>query len=244
MFQAHNSLGEVYHLQALQAEARGESPDAFFAQARAAYASALAQAPTHPTALTTLAWTDYFEGKFRVRAGQDPGDFLARAREGSRTAFETSGRSRALLCVASTHRLEAEWRLAQGDDAGARRAIAAARTHFEQLLARNPAHAEGHRSMGRLMTLEARRLRARGADPESALAEARRWLDAALEHVPDGGNYWLALARLELAVGDASARARGRDAVDRALALRPGWASAERVRTRFISHAPSSSIGA
>ncbi|MEM8964265.1 MAG: protein kinase, partial [Acidobacteriota bacterium] len=197
LFQARVGLGEIYHLRALERSARGQPPGDDFNLARAAYRAALEAAPDHAITLSNLAWTEYFEGKLRVRAGNAPGDHLKRALALSTQAFESIGLSHALLCVGSTHRMEAEWRLRSGvgDIVDT---IDRSRQAFDQLLELDPQHAEAHRSLGRLLTLEGQWRRLRGEEPRLQLDAARHLLERAVELEPDGRDYWLALARREL----------------------------------------------
>lgn len=180
-FQPWLGLGELFHLQAVTAYLRGKEPAAFFVRARQAHDRALELAPEQPAALQNLAWTAYFEGKFALRDGLDPTRYFAEAEELCQRSLEARRRSNPLLCLGSIRRLEAEHSLEQGERDVAADRIARAEEHFEEILRLDPSHAEGHRSLGRLLTLEARRLRQMGESPEQAFRHARSSLDRALE---------------------------------------------------------------
>lgn len=232
MFAAHIGLADVHHHQALYAT-DGRDPAERFALARAAYGRALELAPSNEVARLNLAWTDYFEAKLRIRGGGAPGSLLRSARDACRGVFEDVADPWALLCVASTLRLDAEWQLRSHGPEQAAAAVAEARRLLQQLLEIQPEHAEAMRSLGRLETLEARRLRTAGRDPAAALEAARRWLSDAIERVPNTASFQLAMARLELEAADDGACIRGTEAADRALGLRPGWVAAEVVRRQL-----------
>lgn len=207
MFQLHSALGEAFHLRALDAADRGEDPQADFEAARQAYERGLELAPEHPVLVLNLGWTAYFQGKVRMRAGEDPGPYLPEAARLCGRALAASGEPGARLCLASARRLQGEWAFRQGRDPSPD--LAAARTGLEELIAVNPRHAEAHRSLGRLWTLEARWRQSRGGDPAEALDRAGEALDRALELEPERGANLLAKAQWFQARG---LQARGQQA--------------------------------
>ena len=192
------ALGETFHLQALDAHDRGQNPAPFFDRARQAHGRALELAPEQPVALLNLAWTAYFEGKFVLRAGGDASSLLSEAEGLCRQSLSHRRRPAALLCLGSVRRLQAEQSVRDQavDRVGPH--FGEARDLFEEILTLDPGHAEAHRSLGRLFTLEARWLRARRESPVPALDRARRFLDEALELEGELADFWLADARWHL----------------------------------------------
>lgn len=197
-FQPWVGLGELFHLQALDAQARGQNPGPFLNRARQAHNRALELAPEQPTALLNLAWTVYFEGKFMLRDGDDPTALLAEADQLCQRSLALRRWPKSLLCLGSVRRLQAEYQLNTGTLDLAARALTEAEDLFEEILVLDPKHAEGHRSLGRLFTLEGRRLRLDGSDPTTALARARDALDRALELEDTAIDFQLADVRWHL----------------------------------------------
>ncbi|MCB1036128.1 MAG: hypothetical protein KDD47_20060, partial [Acidobacteria bacterium] len=221
---------------ALAAWDRGQDPEPFFRMARSSYAEGLARAPEDAFLLQNLAWTAYFQAKFRVREGRSPEPFLEEAIHRARGADGRASQPGAILCLASAYRIEAEYAVRRGLDPTS--ALARAGKELQRLLELNPRHAEAHRSLARLETLEGGWRASRGEPAEKALADARRALERALELAPDVASFWLADARWALVAGrsqggNAAAREvlmQGRASAERALALRPFWAEAEALR--------------
>jgi tetratricopeptide (TPR) repeat protein len=242
-FQPWVGLGEVLHLRALATHDRGEDPGPFFARARQAFERALEFEPEQPTALLNLAWTVYFEGKFTLRAGRNPGSLLEEAGELCRQSLDLRRRPVALLCLGSVRRLQAEYLVQVGamDRVGLR--LAEARELFEEILTIDPGHAEAHRSLGRLFTLEAEWLRARRESPAPALERARRFLDEALELEGEVADFWFADVRwhLERIAGEGGMEeerveslAAIRRSLDRAAELAPGSVEVARLEDRVV----------
>ena len=190
-FQPWVGLGELLHLRAIAAHHRGDDPAPLFAHARQAHARALEFVPDQPAALLNLAWTAYFEGKFALRSGRDPAVELAEAEELCRRSLDFRRRPRALLCLASVWRMEAEHSLNQGVPEAASVQIAKAQEAFREILTVDASHPEAHRSLARLLTLEAQRQRQTGEDATAALAQARTFLDLALK-LGDSADFHLA----------------------------------------------------
>jgi len=238
-FQPFAGLGELRHFQALAAHGRGDDPGLFFARAREAYGRARELAPDHPVVLLNLAWTAYFQGKFRLRDGGDPTPHLDEAEKLCRRTLEAHRRPTALLCLGSVLRLRAEHRVESGGDPA--EPLAQARALFEEIASLDPGDAEAHRSLGCLFTLEARWRHRRGEDPRPAFDLARRALDRALELEDDVALFWLADARWQLeqarwladagrpATAVAEAVAAGQRSAEEARRRRPEWREVERV---------------
>ena len=231
----HNALGEIHQLQAVHAWEVGRDPEPFFDLARAALASAMAASPQQDAVHQNLAWVAYFEAKIWLRDGEAEGPLGAALDEAQghvRRALELSTQPGALLCLGSIHRLRAEAAVASGGDPTPW--FQAAEKTFHELLVLNPRHAEAHRSLGRLWTLEARWSIGRGDLPEGAFLRARESLDQALQLEPDVAYFYLARAKW------ADVRHRWQAApevlseglldAERALSLRPGWPEALRLR--------------
>ncbi len=180
-FQPWVGLGELFHLQGTTAYTHGDDPARFFLRAREAYNRALELAPDQPIALLNLAWTAYFEGKYALREGQDASALLAEAEGLCLRSLESRRRPNTLLCLGSVRRMQAEHNLKRGELNVTSQRIVEAERLFEEILELDESYAEAYRSLGRLFTLEARRLRQVGDDPAVALERARGFLDRALE---------------------------------------------------------------
>lgn len=237
MFQLWSGLGEVFHLLALAAWDRGEDPAPDFERARERYREGLAVAPGSATIRVNLAWVSYFEGKVRWRRDEDPEPYFEAALGHLGPASPSPGLAGDVLCRASIWRIRAERWLAHGRDPWP--ALRKSRLGLEALLRANPNHAEGHRSLGRLATLEGRALMRQGADPRSAFDTAASAIDRATVLAPDVDVNHLAKARLALrrlewlgadSEDGASSYRSGIESADRALALRPGWPEARALR--------------
>jgi serine/threonine-protein kinase len=224
-FQPWVALGEVFHLQAFAAHTRGANPSLFFERARHAHGRALELAPGQPVALLNLAWTVYFEGKFALRDGADPTALLAESEGLCRRSLEARRRANALLCLGSVRRLQAEALVNAGEIREAGPRMADARLLFEEILSLDPNHAEAQRSLGRLFTLEARSLRARGENPAPAFERARQALDKALDLEKEILFFWLADVRWHLEQAEWLA-ATGHDSAGSVPAIRQGLARA------------------
>ncbi|MEM7583667.1 MAG: protein kinase, partial [Acidobacteriota bacterium] len=225
--QIHSVLGEAAHLQALDAWDHGVDPEPFFRRARQAYERGLEIARDNELLHQNLAWTAYFEGKYRVREGRDPGPLLEEAIDRARTALKLSTRAGALLCLGSAYRLQAEYEVLRRGDPS--EALTAAEQAFRRILEQNPQHPEAFRSLGRLHTLEARWLMApwraqRGADPGAAFDRGRAALDRALELETEVAAFGLADARW----WRARAGHHPAGSADRSQAASAGLASTER----------------
>ncbi len=194
-FPAWVGLGQLLHLRAIAAYTRGQDPAPFFVGARQAHHRALELAPDEPTALLNLAWTAYFEGKFALREGSDPTGQLAEAGELCRRSLAGRRRPRSLLCLGSVWRMEAEHHINRNELDLAASHISEAEAILREVLDLDSTHAEAHRSLGRLMTLEARRLRRVGEDPTAMLTQARELIDRALELEVSLIDFYLADAR-------------------------------------------------
>ena len=100
-----------------------------------------------------------------------------------------------------------------------------ARDLFEEILTLDPGHAEAHRSLGRLFTLEAQWLRARRESPAPALERARRFLDEALELEGELADFWLADARWHFEqIANEGGREEHLAAIRQSLARATEWA--------------------
>lgn len=241
-FQVPTSLGEAFHLRAVSAWESGRDPTDSFAAARQEHERALVLAPQQSIPQVNLAWTAYFQGKFRVREGEDPGDFLNEAIRRGNRVLESRLDLPALLCVASADRLAAEFKLDRGTDPSAE--LAASEDALLRLISADPKSIEGHRSMGRLKTLEARWLRATGRDHQEATRQALDEVDLALEIHPGLARSWLAKAQIALflaASGESDAAQWGLESADRALALREAWPRAREIRSQLLTLATEQS---
>ena len=227
-FQVQTSLGEAWHLLAIADWDDGVDPKENYASARRAHQRAIELAPDHPIPRTNLAWTDYFEGKHRIRAGLSPGLFLDAAINGSRRVLAESEDASARLCLASALRMSAEHRVSIGEDPTTE--LEAANDALLSLLETDPTSAEAHRSLGRLQTLEGEWYLRVGKDPWPPLLRAEASIQRALELHSGLARSWLAradLARVWRQAGSDEAVIWGRASATRALELRPGWTRAE-----------------
>ncbi len=256
MFQLHSALGETFYLRAVHtwergagdrgAGDRGEDAAELFARARSSYRRAAELAPQSPVPLINLAWTAYSEGKAQLRRGLDPQAALDEAARLAKDVIQRLDSPSARVCLGSTHRLRAEWRIhtQEGDP----------EPHFKQsekifleLLADHPKASEAYRSLGRLWTRRARWLAAAGEDPRPSFEQARQFLDQALGLAPNNAYFLMADARCHHAHADWLHRQRlvearpitqarpidaraaldqGLEAVLRARSLRPEWRQA------------------
>ena len=226
----HIGLGKIFHFQALDAYARGADPTPFFERARRAQARALERAPGQPAAVLNQAWTVYFEGKFALRDGGDPEALLTEAEHLCQRALEIRRRANALLCLGSVRRLQAEYLVIENGVDGAAPRFAESRQLFEEILSLDPDHAEAHRSLGRLLTLEAQSLRTRGEDSAGALERARQTLDRALALESSIPMFWLADARWHLELAEGLVAMDQADAASLAASISAGHQSLERAR--------------
>lgn len=256
-FQPWIGLGEALHLRALDAHTRGGDPAPFFERARQAHGRALELSPDQPVALLNLAWTAYFQGKFALRSHGDgtgdPTPWLDEAGELCGRSLEVRRRATALLCLGSVRRLQAEALAETGEIPGAADHLAEARGLLEEILTLDPNHAEAHRSLGRLSTLEARWLHGRGEDPAPTFERARRELDRALQINRGLGTdpffFWLADTRWHLAQAEwlttsrdedagparSQALAAAREGLARAARSAPGSPDVDQLRGRLDS---------
>ena len=228
MFQVHSGLGEVFHVLAIQAWDRGGDPGPLFSRAKAAYRRAAELAPESSVPWLNLAWSEYFEAKFRLRSSGLPGAGLDAALRYARRARELSDDPLKQLCLGSAHRLRSEHALLAGTDP--RPAFAAAEAALRSSLAKNPRLAEAQRSLGRLYTREIRWRAGRGQPVAAAIERARVALDRARELEQRLPSFWLADARWALAIPPPERRRfdleLGLSGAQRALDIRPGWPEA------------------
>ena len=191
---AQGALVEAYQLRAVGRWQRGDRPQPDLEAALQVADEALRATPGYASLHQNSAWAHFFRGKLAVREGRSPERDFIEARARAQRAFELSGDPGAQLCIASSHRLTAEWRYKNNRSPEAD--LAAARHHFEALQAGKRPHVEAHRSLARLWTLAARWLRKQGLDPTPALDRGR----AHLEQAPyqDKGPVVMAAARLAL----------------------------------------------
>lgn len=200
-----NELATMSRLRAKQRQARGEHAETDLIAAISFYGKALEVARNHPILLQNLAWTHYDYGKVLCRTGRNPSDQFQYAQELSQKVLAKKEGIDSLLCLGSVHRMRAEYAFYQGRSMETHTDKAA--KHFRRIVEINPKFTEGHCSLARLFTLQARRLKSEGKDEGAMLQKARESMDQALTLDPGLPRNLLADARLRLHQGQELAQA-------------------------------------
>jgi len=191
-------IGRNHQLRAAQAWDIGEDPHPHIQAALNILNQGLAVAPGIRNLQVNLAWTFYFQGKYLIRQGEDPGDAFTRAIELANHLTQVS-EIEAHLILGSTLRLQAEQGFHLKRDI--QPAASQARAFFEKILENDPNSAEALRSMVCLFTLMARHEIARGGNPENLFNMARYYLNQALCLQGNNPVFLLTGARLALHEG-------------------------------------------
>ena len=185
----HSGVGAVYSALAQAAWGQGSSPFDLLNSARKAYLESIEVAPKFAFSYQNLGWAWYYEGKYKVRSGDDGSQALLEAINQSEKALELRVSRGARLCIASSHRMLYEH--TDSED------------HFQkalegfQALLKEKQDPEASRSLGRLWTQKALST-SKSSIRSKALKKARVFLTEAEVFESDQAHFMTAWARWTL----------------------------------------------
>lgn len=175
--------GWIYLCRARYIWEQGGQPELDFKRALDTFREGLAIDPSNASLAFYIATARYFQGKYKVREGKDPGQSLEEAIAVCKRALTQLPDQRVMAIMGNAFLIQAEHASQKGK--GMSILLDQAREAFEKVLIINPSNQEAHRSMGRYYTLVARNLHNGRKDPQPAFSSARSSLDNALNLAPD-----------------------------------------------------------